>query len=257
MYQYNGATWDQLNQIPQYIEDGGGTPKIISGTLSSRPLADTIGTIYVCTDSSYEMYQYNGSGWDQLNQVSGYVEDGGGTPKIISDTFANRPASDTTGTIFVCTDSPYAIYQYSGSVWNELSVSGQSIQTVKVTLSSSDILSLGTAKTLVNAPGSGKMLDVLKIKFRMNAGATPYSTNTTIQCYYGDPIVNTTVTGTLNILGASSTEVSRPALNDVTSASINGNFVNTAITIRTLGGTNPTAGNGTLDVYITYQEITL
>lgn len=48
--------------------------------------------------------------------VSESVQNGLGTPKMISDLFANRPISDVVGTLFVSTDTG-EIFHYNGSTW--------------------------------------------------------------------------------------------------------------------------------------------
>lgn len=45
------------------VENAGNTPKITSDVFSSRPVSDTLGAIYISTDTD-EIYQYNGSNWD-------------------------------------------------------------------------------------------------------------------------------------------------------------------------------------------------
>lgn len=47
----------------------GGTPAILSDTLSNRPLAASFGTIFIDTSPDYQVYQYNGSNWTLLAQT--------------------------------------------------------------------------------------------------------------------------------------------------------------------------------------------
>jgi hypothetical protein len=50
------------------VENAGNTPKITSDVFSSRPVSDTLGAIYISTDTD-EIYQYNGSNWDLLGGI--------------------------------------------------------------------------------------------------------------------------------------------------------------------------------------------
>lgn len=58
--------------------------------------------------------------------LSSAVENAGGTPKITSDIFSNRPLADAAGSIYISTDTD-EIYQYNGSNWDLL---GGVVQTV-------------------------------------------------------------------------------------------------------------------------------
>lgn len=126
--------------------------------------------------------------------------------------------------------------------------------TVKVSLSSADILTLSTVPiTLIVAPGAGKYINVLSAAFRMNFGSIAYATNTTLRLEIGsmNPIVTTNT-----IIAASTNDwiVSSPTQ----SLEVSGtpDWVNTLLRAKILTG-NPTAGNGTLDIYITFNVITL
>lgn len=126
--------------------------------------------------------------------------------------------------------------------------------TVKVSLSSADILTLSTIPvTLIAAQGAGTYINVLSAAFRMNFGSIAYATNTTLRLEIGsmNPVVTT------NTIIASATNdwiVSSPTQ----SLEVSGtpDWVNILLRAKILTG-NPTAGNGTLDIYITYNVITL
>lgn len=55
------------------------------------------------------------------------VVNAGGTPRILSDTEANRPAAGTTGRLFVATDTR-TIYRDTGSAWEEIGGTGVDVE---------------------------------------------------------------------------------------------------------------------------------
>lgn len=119
--------------------------------------------------------------------------------------------------------------------------------TATVDISSAEILnSFTTPKVLVAAPGSNKVIVPISIitKFKWNSIA--YATNTTI-----DFKVGTVTTGTL-----SSTFLAATASTVALTNTFN-NFVtafNTDLIFQVRTG-NPTAGNSTIRVFITYNVI--
>jgi hypothetical protein len=128
----------------------------------------------------------------------------------------------------------------------------EGIRTVKVTLSSAELLnSFSAAKQLIAAPGAGKVNEVISITMRYNYLTAPYVTNTTLAVYYSTVEV-AAHTGVLDQL-ASVIKVASPGIGFVSASA---DLENQAVFIGTKTG-NPTAGSGTLDVYVTYRIITL
>lgn len=124
----------------------------------------------------------------------------------------------------------------------------------KVTLTSSNILSLGTAFELIAAPGSGKMIEVLKVYFRMRPGLAAYDTNTSIQVLYGTS--GQSACSNTNVLGASEDSIIRPTPTTTLYNTPVANVVNQNVNLKCASG-NPLTGNGELDVYLFYKTITL
>lgn len=126
---------------------------------------------------------------------------------------------------------------------------GGSVVTVKVSLSSAEILALFTTpKVLVAAPGAGKILAPIRIVIKNNFGTEGYS---------GGPILINL--GTLNLLSNTTYQLSNNAYDfrALTGNAANStNLSNTAIT-ASVASSNPTLGDGTVDMYITYTTITL
>lgn len=84
------------------------------------------------------------------------IINGGGTPSIQENILANRPAANTSGRLFIQTDSPYNIYRDTGTAWQQISGSGgsgvsQIIAGTNVTISPTG----GTGAVTINATGGG------------------------------------------------------------------------------------------------------
>lgn len=131
------------------------------------------------------------------------------------------------------------------------------VKTVKVSLSSAQILTLGTAINLIAAPGAGKMIDVLKVFLRLNFVTTAYDTNTAVTLYLGTPTLYQLTGSSTGFLANTSTTMVQPAMQRYLSAfsSIQSNFENQPVTI--VSGGNPANGDSTVDVWITYQIINI
>lgn len=129
-------------------------------------------------------------------------------------------------------------------------VLNSSVVTVKVTLSSAEILALAVVpKTLIVAQGAGKLIRVLAVTMRLNYGTATY-TGGALRVYYtsgGSFIVtNSTYTNT-------STVIYNPALSSTqvfTVSAENDSLIMDAASAVTVG-------DGSLDVYISYIVITL
>ena len=124
---------------------------------------------------------------------------------------------------------------------------------VKVTISSAQILALNTTPIeVVPAPPSGYAIRVISASGKMNFLTAAYATSTTIGLC--------TATATLcqltsaNLLGSATSIIQRIS-NEVTG--VGTQLVdNQALTVTSLIA-DPTAGSGTLDLYITYELIKL
>ena len=130
------------------------------------------------------------------------------------------------------------------------------IQTAAFSFSSTQILNLGTAVQLLTAPGSGYAIEILSAVYDYTFVTTPYATNTDLKLWS---------------LSASDTiQWYTGALAQVASSAISSNSVTIMTDLKSYGivgkncpvylqvhGGNPTAGDGTLNVYLTYRIITL
>ena len=114
-----------------------------------------------------------------------------------------------------------------------------------ISLSSAQILSSFTTPiTLVAAPGSGKYIQVINLDYYFDWNSVAYATNTTAWTTYGG----------LQFSTLDLTKTSDDLM--INTQGSNGPFsLNQAIAFTTTGG-NPTAGNSTIKIIITYKIIT-
>ena len=143
-----------------------------------------------------------------------------------------------------------------GQMYQDIIDSG--VYTVKVSLSSAEILALNTTpKQLVAAPGSGKILQPLFYLVKLSYATAQYATNTTLQFNYdGLPAVGIVSN---SILNRTESFIMRQAAASTTAfafAISTSDITNKGLFVSVTNG-NPTAGDGTLDIYITYTIISL
>lgn len=126
------------------------------------------------------------------------------------------------------------------------------IKQKKVSLSSSDILSLySSGKLLLAAPGSGKANEILSMTLKYNYSTAAYATNTTLSVLYSTVEV-TTHAGLINQT-SNKIKIASAGINYLGDTSV---IENQAVYLSTQTG-DPTAGGGSLEVYITYRIIDL
>ncbi len=128
------------------------------------------------------------------------------------------------------------------------------LTTTTVTLSSADILSLFTTpKQLIAAGGAGTVIDVVSIDVFYDYNSIAYTTTTSFFITYGTGGANLHNTGVS--FGAAFDTHTKVSL-DNQAAWNAATRVNTALSAYCIGA-DPTAGNGTIKIYITYRIITL
>ena len=131
-------------------------------------------------------------------------------------------------------------------------VDNHGVITVKTSLTSSDILALNTTPiTLVEAQGSGTIIQPLSIVLSVDYGTAAYATNTTLQIKYQALPGNMT---TSTIISATQDTIVRTLPN--TTLTFTSLPINTPLVVDVASG-DPTAGDGTLDIYVSYVVITL
>lgn len=143
----------------------------------------------------------------------------------------------------------------SSSAWTAVPIgtSGAFVITKKITIASADILTLNaTPVELIAAPGAGKAIQVISVMGRMNFLTAPYATNTDLQ------IIDTAGGGVLAsdaliLLGAVATLIATVPVNDASATAVTANG---SVSAKVATG-DPTAGSGTLDLYVSYKIVTL
>lgn len=167
------------------------------------------------------------------------------------EVFASTP---TAGQFFYATDTG-AMYFGDGVTHNALQTDACTcVKTVKVSLTSAQILSSNTTPIeLIAAPGAGKAILIVNGLFKGNFVTTPYATNTNgvvrvganpLFYQYMACLTNFTENIMSALFAADNTYIALASAE------------NTPVTFITETG-DPTAGDGTIDLHLTYQVITL
>lgn len=188
-----------------------------------------------------------------LDGVNGnfYLKTGGGQLTSISATNVTGSAKalelpNVNGTLVASVNGSTA--DAAGNV----SLTFSAITTTKVSLTSTQIKSLHTTPVqILPAPGAGKLLNVIKVAYRYNwVGGDYNSVGITLSydAFGGTPITNTL----FGLLNSSSSSIGFPSFLAMDS----GGLTNISISIETNADAGA-SGFGSLDVYITYETITL
>lgn len=141
------------------------------------------------------------------------------------------------------------------STGNIVVSAGGSVNTIKVSLTSADILALNTTVfTLIAAQGAGTIVNVLKVWYSYNYNTTAYAGGGFLTVKLGSAF-GATISGNMGgVLNAGSNIIGMPSMSVSGSTGTSG-FDNTAVVLYNTAA--QTLGDGTLDVYLTYDVITL
>jgi hypothetical protein len=157
---------------------------------------------------------------------------------------ANKSTNTSLGTSNTLYPTQNAVKTYVDST--------MSVKQVKVSLSSAQILTLGSVPvTLVAAQGAGKVIIPVSVVMNYNFVTSAYSTVTNLFITSSSSPTSITRSGVLAFVSDACT-FDAP-INSGASNALTGNE---ALTITTTGG-NPTGGDSTLDVYVSYIVITI
>jgi len=137
-------------------------------------------------------------------------------------------------------------------IWSDINA----VKTIKVSLTSANILALNTTPfVLISAPGAGKILNVLNVKYRYNFVSTAYTGGGSIYCNIGGFYV-TDNTQNEFALSSTATRFIKPVMVNLEQSSTSTSaYENIALSLFCTNA--QLNGNGTFDVYITYNTITL
>lgn len=126
---------------------------------------------------------------------------------------------------------------------------------ITVTPAEMQALALQSGKTLIAAPGAGKIIILDDILFNMQYNSIAYANGSGIGCYYaGNPtniFVNSIPVGTVNTAGNT-----LYTIQNVTDRALTG-LSNLAVTLGLVGVTAFTAGNSTVQIHVRYRIVTL
>ena len=126
------------------------------------------------------------------------------------------------------------------------------LNVVKVSLSSAELLQIGTTpKVVVPKQGANTFIRPISVNAVVNFNTTAYATNQSLTLYEGAwlPLLNMN-----NILSASATTYfNYPSLTTINTSS---NVLNEDLVVYG-GSGNPTGGDSTVDLYVSYIVITL
>lgn len=141
------------------------------------------------------------------------------------------------------------------SIGNAATISNDyKVYTQKTNITSAELLNLNSVpKQLLAAPGSGKFYEILGISFRMNFATAAYASNVNLRIMYTG--ATQLIASNAVAITCTATRIGKFALTVFTSTNTQ-YLENTAIQAEIVSG-NPTAGGGTLDLYVTYKIVTL
>jgi hypothetical protein len=239
----NSITGAQLNSILNNVADSyqDTLPQLTTDQINA--LTPTLNQLVYNTTRNYVM-QYNGSVWVYLVAM------------FIGTTSEVNAAANKAGQIYFDTDTnSYFLGAPSGK--NPV-VTGDCtcIKTVKVSLSSAQILDSNTTPIeLIAAPGAGLAIIPISVVVKYTYITAAYATNTSPSIFFD----------TLDIednnfidLGSMLTQTAnKSAIKIVQSANGENSVIANKALMWAIETGNPTAGDGTIDLYITYQVITL
>lgn len=134
--------------------------------------------------------------------------------------------------------------------------SGIEILLAETEISSAEILAMNsTPVQIIPAPGAGKAISILSVIINYQYGTSDYATNTTLTGFFdtiGDATTNPYCTNQ-SLLPSTSSKIGTFRQNSPADIGV-GN--NKPFMLATKTG-NPTGGDGTLKVYVTYNIIEL
>lgn len=232
----NAITGAALNAILDTIVDSyeDNIPQLTEAQINA--LSPALNDIVYNTDRNF-MMQYNGTIWATLVAM------------FIGTTAQINASTPKAGQLFYNTDLNTLSFGDGVTHVGVQTDDCTCVQTVKVSLSSAQILnSFTTPVELIAAPGAGKVINPLSVLVSATYNTTQYATNTS-----GRIILNDKVIADLDLTFAASGQY---VTSVVIESDIVYDIINQPITFDTQTG-NPTAGDGTIDIHITYTVITL
>lgn len=129
------------------------------------------------------------------------------------------------------------------------------LMTTKVSLSSAQILTLNTIPVqLLPAPGAGLYYDVVDCIGFYTFGGTAYATNINFSIVYNNLTSNLALFSNSALINQTANRKLKFAAGTIT-GSLSAYSTNAPLVAQVATG-NPTAGNGTVDIYLLYDIVT-
>jgi len=164
----------------------------------------------------------------------------------ISNTVAYPNVQPTLDDYFVLSDQTDSLLTKTSKLSDVKNLFGIQTVTAHVTVQDVDLINLGTTDvTLIAAPGSNKVLDIISFDVFMDVGNTAFN-------FINDSIVK--------LDGVNITTIASSTINSVTdkvvkqSVAVGALGVNKPLLLTNVG--NATQGNGVLRINILYRELT-
>jgi len=157
-------------------------------------------------------------------------------------------------------------FHTSDQVSNESSLPGDSVsealettgyKTVKVSVTSAQIKNLfSNPVDLLPAPGVNKAYSIIQVIYKVNNATIPYATNTTLRIIY-EGILTGSLASSAFILTKTGNSINQvPQFTAASGATDQQIATNKKVQLYVTTG-NPTAGDGTMDIWLVYRVIDL
>jgi hypothetical protein len=142
-----------------------------------------------------------------------------------------------------------------GTTAGTVAEGSNAVVTTKISLSSAEILALNaTPKLLLPAPGAGKYYEIISATGSLTFATAAYASFLQLQIYFNG--AGLVIGSNSAILSSTANRIGGIIKSAISGASATQYLENTAIYCNVSGG-NPTAGGGSLDLYLSYKIITL
>lgn len=178
-----------------------------------------------------------------------FLDDSGASKVIFSDGRASKRGIEYGASGYVTQAQSLADKEYVDDAV------AASISTATVSVSSAEILAINTTpKVIISAPGAGKFIQVISIMGSLDFVSSAYATNFQLEFRYN--ATSASLAAAAWNIAQTEDKIFRFQLNSNTTGEANASIINQPVTLNESTG-NPTTGDGTLKVYITYRIVDL
>jgi len=171
--------------------------------------------------------------------------------------YASNPLTPTLASVAPLQPNDAGATEMGAATYEELCIALGIPFTVKVSLTSAEILNLFTTpKQIIAAPGAGFCIQPICFFYEYNYGTTTYNTNQTLELRYAGVAANVnsnTILSRIFSVKARQGSLSTTLLTYIDSTQ---EIENKAFEVTVQTG-NPTDGDGTLNIHVTYCIISL